>query len=240
MSIEAAFRSVLAGCKLHANPAIVAKYCRYFSEGYDAYGLDRNTMEELFNAWVADGTIPPDKKNAFALCDLLFAHGKYETASIAFLVLKEHLGSATVSDLKRIKKWFDHDIRNWAHTDVISSEIIAACYRKGIASLAALESWRDSSSKWTRRVVPVTLIAAVKQKDADLSSLIAFVAPLSHDPERVVQQGVGWFLRECWKKDAAKTEKYLLSIKDTAPRLVIQYATEKLSKESRLRFRKTK
>ena len=60
------------------------------------------------------------------------------------------------------------------------------------------------------------------------------------DPERVVQQGLGWFLREAWKKTPAPVEAYLTGWKDTAPRLIFQYATEKMSAADRARFRRAK
>ena len=48
------------------------------------------------------------------------------------------------------------------------------------------------------------------------------------DPERVVQQGLGWFLRETWKKHPKAVEAFLLEWKDRSPRLIFQYATEKM------------
>jgi 3-methyladenine DNA glycosylase AlkD len=60
------------------------------------------------------------------------------------------------------------------------------------------------------------------------------------DAERVVQQGVGWFLREAWKKEPAPVEALLAEFKDTAPRLIFQYATEKMTPAQRTRFRAQK
>ena len=60
------------------------------------------------------------------------------------------------------------------------------------------------------------------------------------DKEREVHQGVGWFLREAWKIEPAPVEAFLLKYKDTAPRLIFQYATEKMTPEEKNRFRKSK
>jgi 3-methyladenine DNA glycosylase AlkD len=59
------------------------------------------------------------------------------------------------------------------------------------------------------------------------------------DKERVVQQGVGWFLREAWKRDPAPVEIFLMEWKDTAPRLIFQYATEKMTAAQKKRYRKS-
>jgi len=55
-----------------------------------------------------------------------------------------------------------------------------------------------------------------------------------------VQKGLGWFLREAWKIYPEETEGFLLKWKDTCGRIIIQYATEKMDKENRDRFRRTK
>jgi len=53
-----------------------------------------------------------------------------------------------------------------------------------------------------------------------------------------VHQGVGWFLREAWKIRPKETESFLLKYKDTSPRLIFQYATEKMTPKQKLRFRR--
>jgi 3-methyladenine DNA glycosylase AlkD len=60
------------------------------------------------------------------------------------------------------------------------------------------------------------------------------------DSEKVVHQGLGWFLRETWKRDRNPVEAHLLKWKDTCARLIVQYATEKMSKEEKLRFKRVK
>ena len=42
------------------------------------------------------------------------------------------------------------------------------------------------------------------------------------------------------ERDAPVTETFLLKWKNTAPRLIIQYATEKMTLEQKLRFKKEK
>jgi 3-methyladenine DNA glycosylase AlkD len=56
----------------------------------------------------------------------------------------------------------------------------------------------------------------------------------------MVQQGVGWFLREAWKRQPKPIEDFLLRHKDTAARLIFQYATEKMSAHEKSRFRRNR
>ena len=74
----------------------------------------------------------------------------------------------------------------------------------------------------------------------DFPAIFNFLESLMEDPEREFHQGMGWFLREAWKKDAHVTETFLLKWKNTAPRLIIHYATEKMTAEQKMKFKKEK
>jgi len=88
------------------------------------------------------------------------------------------------------------------------------------------------------------------KKTRQVMPSILFVEKLMTDSEREVHQGMGWFLREAWKINSSEVEPFLEKWKDTAPRLiiqyacekmtVIQYACEKMTAENKLRFKKTK
>jgi 3-methyladenine DNA glycosylase AlkD len=81
---------------------------------------------------------------------------------------------------------------------------------------------------------------ALLKSEFDPARLLDFIRPMMMDDERVVHQGLGWFLREIWKKRPAETEQFLLEWKDTAARLIFQYATEKMAPEQKARFRREK
>ena len=70
--------------------------------------------------------------------------------------------------------------------------------------------------------------------------MFAFIDTLMMDTEREVHQGLDWFLRKCWKRNRRITEDFLMKWKNDCARLIIQYATEKMTKEERLGFRKDK
>jgi len=94
-------------------------------------------------------------------------------------------------------------------------------------------------NKFQRRAVPVSLIKLMKET-GQVREFVHFIEPLMMDPEREVHQGVGWFLREAWKLQPQPVEEFLLKYKDSAPRLIFQYATEKMKSEDKKRFRKEK
>ncbi len=237
MTPQILYEELIKFCESHADEAIVRKYSRYFKEGYDSYGVS----SELFQSKVEE--LAKDKSITLALildsAPMLLGNGKYELASFAIMLTLKKKKEFTASTFDRVEKWFSFGINNWAHTDIISGELLAFYFIKKNVPLERLSAWRTSELKFQRRAVPVTLIKQLKTT-SDFEPLFDFINPMMEDKERVVHQGLGWFLREAWKKQPEKTECFLLQWKDLSARLIFQYATEKMSKEQRLRFKKEK
>jgi 3-methyladenine DNA glycosylase AlkD len=226
-------------CQENADPARVRKYARYFVEGYDAYGVDRELMEKQRELWLQEHKHELGFEGFLELGDLLVENGKYEEASFAIWFAAAFKDDYTPETLERLGQWLDNGFRNWAHTDVFSGEVLSSFITRGIVSPQALSQWRNANSRWKRRAVPVTLIKGL-QTGLPVSRLLEFISPMMLDSERVVQQGLGWFLREAWKKSPSPVEKFLLKWKDSCGRLIVQYATEKMSAERKGLFKRSK
>lgn len=226
-------------CERNAQESIKKKYSRYFKEGYDAYGVESSLLNEKAKEilekyrdklWI-DGFL--------YLGDLLFKNGSYEEKSLAILFIKGFKEDYSKETFKHIGKWFENDVNNWAHNDSLCSDVISHFIKKEIINLKDFSNWRSSKSKWKRRAVPVSMITYLKVEGIK-PSLLSFIEPLMTDKERVVQQGLGWFLREAWKRDSKTVESFLLKWKNTSPRLIFQYATEKMNPEKKKLFKKDK
>lgn len=242
---EAIVAEVRAFCAANANADIVKKYSRYFKEGYDAYGLDSDRMDDLEDALVTKYGDKLTLSDVIALGYLLMASKKYEEASVAIRLARRYRAQFEPSTFEALGGWLDAGdaggagICNWGHTDVLSGDLLSHFLLKGIVSPDSLIPWARSPSRWKRRAVPVTLIAYAKRA-TDIGPLLEIVRPLMGDKERVVHQGTGWFLREAWKKFPGPVETFLMEYKDTSPRLIYQYATEKMAPEQKAAFRATK
>jgi 3-methyladenine DNA glycosylase AlkD len=222
-----------------ADPARVKKYARFFKEGYDAYGLPDGFItaekDRLLKEYGAEWGLAA----ILALGDLLVADGKYEEVFLAITLAAARPRDFAPENLTRFAGWLDRGVCNWAHCDTLCGEVLGPMLAAGVAPLAALAGWRAAPSKWRRRAVPVAMLALLKSKPA-VKPLVAFVEPMMTDADRVVHQGVGWFLREVWKVEPKPVETFLRKWKDEAPRLIYQYATEKMTPAARERFRAAK
>lgn len=228
-------------CRSHADPAKAVRYARYFREGYDAWGL----MDAKHALWTEMEPAWRERYRSLGLRgflkagELLFASGKYEEGALAIHFVRACRDRMDAAALEKLARWFDGGIRNWAHADVLCGEVIAPLLAEGRIPLDAIASWRASPHPYQRRAVPVSMLGLLKG-DRAVPPLLGMLRPMMEDPERVVQQGLGWFLREAWKKQPGDVEAFLLEWKDRASRLIFQYATEKMTPESKARFRKSR
>jgi 3-methyladenine DNA glycosylase AlkD len=237
--IEEKFLEIRRFCEKNANPEIVKKYSRYFTEGYDAYGLDQKTFESQRDQWLELWKKDFTLNDFLLLGDKLISTGKYEEASFAISFIYSNKDELTAETFDKLGSWLEKGIINWAHTDVLCGKALSHFFTHQIIEFESLKEWTESASKWKRRSVPVTLID-VLNSDVPLKRLFHIIEPLMSDTEKFVQKGLGWFLREAWKIYPGETEDFLLKWKDTCGRIIIQYATEKMDKKNRERFRRVK
>ena len=237
MTSDNLIREIQEFCKANASEALVKKYSRYFKEGYDAYGVSPDLMTGKLEQLVKEERV--DFDTVAKASHHLVSGGKYEEVNFAILLFKEFRKQFSSETFSEIEKWFKEGVNNWAHADMICSDLISVLLEKKHISYSRMASWRDANNKFQRRAVPVALIKMLKYTD-EYQPFFDFIEPLMTDSEREVHQGVGWFLREAWKKNSESTEMFMMQWKDTAPRLIFQYATERMKPEQKQHFKRTK
>ena len=224
-------------CRRHADKKQVEKYAKFFTEGFDAYGLSKEAFENKVNSLINEDKI--SMRLVLSTSKLLVKSGKYEETNFAICLLKEFTDQFDEKTLTHIEQWFKIGIVNWAHCDIFCGHLMTPLFEKKLIKLDDLSEWRTSENKYQRRAVPVAMLALLKTQKT-YKPLFMFIKPLMMDSEKKVQQGLGWFLREAWKIKRKDTETFLLKWKNEAPRTIFQYSTEKMTADEKKRFRKEK
>ncbi|MDP4210822.1 MAG: DNA alkylation repair protein [Bacteroidota bacterium] len=226
-------------CAANASKENVEKYSRYFKGGINAWGLTQPQIDGKVKDLLKSHELTLD--TVLEAAPMLIASDKYEEPGFALLLINGFSKTLSTKVFKAIEGFYTIGITNWAHADVLGMFILPQFINNGIITMEDFGPWLSSPYKFQRRSVPVTLIKYLKaNKSADFKPIFQFLAPLMTDPEREVHQGMGWFLREAWKIQPKATESFLLKWKNKSPRLIFQYATEKMDKENKLRFKKEK
>jgi 3-methyladenine DNA glycosylase AlkD len=237
MDKNSLIKDICLFCQENANPELALKYKYYFKEAHDNHGL---TAPQIHNK-VKDLVRGTDLTFAIVkeATDELLRSSKHEEVQFGLLLFNSYGKQYTREDFNRTASWFQFSISNWAQADTLGMFILPKFLERKTVEIDAFKPWLSSPHKFQRRCVPVTLLKILK-KQPSFQSLFEFTECLMTDPVREVQQGIGWFLRECWKKKPAETEDFLMKWKDKAPSLILRYATEKMTKEDKIRFKKIK
>jgi 3-methyladenine DNA glycosylase AlkD len=236
--IDAKVIEIRKFCESNSDPKIILKYSKYFKEGYDGYGIDKNVIEKQIEIWKEQWKDQMTLESYLKLGDEL-QRGRYDEKNLAIVFIQTLRKQFTKDTFNRIGKWFDYGINNWATTDVLCMFVLSGFLIDKVIDLNDLKSWNDSDSEWKRRAVPVTLIELIKT-GLKPREAINVIVPLMSDKSEYVQKGIGTLLRGLWKKYPIEIEDFLLKWKDSCGRLIIQYATEKMDIEYRKKFKKNK
>ena len=239
--IKEMIKEIREFCELNSDPKIIAKYSKYFKEGFDGFGIDNKVLINQLVSWCEEWKEDMKLENYMDLSDELMKNGKFEEKSIAIHLVKSKKSEYTEETFDRIGKWFELGISDWATTDVLCMLVLPHFFIEHIIGFDKLKEWNSSQSEWQRRAVPVLLVELSKLKiDLKYNEAVSVIEPLMDDESEYVQKGLGTLLRELWKKQPKETEKFLYEWKDRCGRLIIRYATEKMDKEYRKKFRKVK
>jgi len=236
--IDSKIKEIRKFCESNSDPEIIKKFSKYFKEGYDGYGIDKNVIEKQIDNWKDQWKDEMTIDSYLMLGDEL-QRGRYDEKNLAIVFIQTQRNHFTKDTFKRIGNWFDYGINNWATTDVLCMLVLSSFLIDKVIDLDDLKSWNDSESEWKRRAVPVTLIELIK-KDLKPKDAIYAIEPLMLDKSEYVQKGIGTLLRGLWKKYPLEIEEFLLKWKDSCGRLIIQYSTEKMDNEYKKKFKKTK
>ena len=224
-------------CVANADAERLQKSQRFFKEEFVGYGLTAPQVYSKVKEMLKIGDF--DLKAIQEAAPVLMKDRMFEEISMGLLLLDGLWKQFAPETFQTINNWFSFSITNWAHADTLGMLILPKFLDKKIVEMNDFRPWLDSPFKFQRRCVPVTLIKHMKKTRQVMPSIL-FVEKLMTDPEREVHQGMGWFLREAWKISPAEVETFLEKWKDTAPRLIIQYACEKMIPENKLRFKRSK
>jgi len=235
--IEQKFQEIKEFLQNNADQAIVNKYAKYFKEGYNGYGIDQKIFENQRDTWLKAWEQEMNINSYLDLGDLLVSSGKFEEAALAIHFIANFKNEYSIAVLSRIENWFGPGISNWATTDVLCMLVLSAFLERKIIGPNYFINWLTAASQWQRRAIPVTFVEMVKH-GMKPDEFLPVIGPLMKDQSEYVQKGLGTLLREIWKKYPDQVEAFMLDWKDVCGRKIIQYATEKMTKEKKALFKR--
>lgn len=142
-------------------------------------------------------------------------------------LMKQPIGVTLLDDIERI---FDDTVRDWATCDGLCSTALRALLPNA-AARKRIKAWsRTSESEartWKQRASAVAFVNEARHGQYD-DDVIEVCARIVKNPERFVQLGCGWVLRELSLVDRPRVVKFIDDHAQHLSREGLRYATEKL------------
>ena len=216
-----------------ATPKMKAGQERFFKEEVNFIGCrlpDVRTVARKYRKMLKDDGWTYD--DLLRLAEELLKKDSFEERTVAFSMVASMKKDFRKSDFRIFERWLNKYVTNWAHTDDLAPRIIAEMVGRWTELQKDVFKWTKSRNRWVRRAAAVTYVPHGRRGRYHKQIFKTANAMLG-DPDDMVQKGVGWMLKEASNFDEKAVVKYLLPRTKKTSRLVLRYATEKVSKKNR-------
>ena len=200
---------------------------RFFRHEVDTYGVRTtelhrfsNELYRIVKAW------PPAQRNR-AMTEL-WKLRKLEGGALVCYVYRRFGEQCGACEFHLFEKWIDRFVRNWAHTDGVSSWLLSSAIENEPGLMRELIPWTSSTNRWKRRASAVALLQEAKSgRSTDF--ILGMADRLIDDRDDMVEKGLGWLLKETYPKRPREVVEFLSVRRERASRLTLRYAAEKMS-----------
>ncbi|MGB8768598.1 MAG: DNA alkylation repair protein, partial [Candidatus Korobacteraceae bacterium] len=167
------------------------------------------------------------------ISDQLFRGYVLEEKVFTVLMLQGIVDKFGKAEFKLFETWLDR-VSSWADHDALVHYLIGPMIAADDRFLSRPPRWAKEKSRWHRRAAAVSLIHSTRQHK-NFGDIQRITEMLLASDDDMVQKGLGWLLREAAKANPDQTVKYLMTIRNRTPRLVLQTACETLPPATRQR-----
>lgn len=170
-----------------------------------------------------------------SLCEELWRSGMNEEGALVCYVCRRFAKHCGAREFRVFTRWLDRYVTNWGHTDGLSLWLLGASIANEPTLVSKLDQWTRSKNRWKRRGAAVALVPFAR-RGLHTADILRIATPLILDEDDMVQKGVGWLLKETYPNKPADVVRFLLPWRETAPRLALRYAAEKMTAVDRARI----
>jgi 3-methyladenine DNA glycosylase AlkD len=227
--VDAIHHDLLAVCTEKTREA----QSRYFKEQVTFLGCSLPQCNQISNTWSkklkAEGWVYDD---ILLIAEALLKAGTFEEGAVGLDIVSHYNRDFRESDFNVFESWLSKYVNNWAHTDSIAPHVIGELLEKYPKLTDRIFKWTKSDNRWMRRASAVTYVIHARHGKFH-EAVFRTADALLGDEDDMVRKGVGWMLKCASQADEPAVVNYLMKNRGRTSRLVLRYATEKVSKKNR-------
>ena len=231
-STDAVVRDICRHLKDHGSAEHAAGVQWFFKEQVRSHGWYTADLRRYARALHRE--LGGDQARLLDAAESLFARPVLEEKATAVCMVQPSLRHFGSPEFRRFERWLDA-VASWADHDALVMFLIGPLLVADPRRVKRPLKWASSPNRWRRRAAAVSLIHGIRRGAFALEAT-TITMRLLPDRDDMVQKGLGWLLREWAKCHPAEAVPVLLRIRDTAPRLVLRTACEKLGPADRRRI----
>ena len=235
MSLDAALERerIVASLRSAAKPGAWEKLRAYLGSPVPVLGLTTPQIRGLQRSFAKDHAgLAAAELNALAA--VLWRGETFEEKWFAVGLLDRHRDVLDEASWALADSWVD-SATGWALSDGLAAGPVSFMVHSRPKRFSEILRWTKARNYWRRRASTYALNEFVR--GGELDKPFRLLERLLYDDEFWVQRAVGTWLRECWKKDARRTERFLLAHSPGLPPVTVTVATERSTKAFRAKLR---
>ncbi len=219
-------KAVRKALRANADPEVRDNFQRYFKDAVKLVGVRAPGVRQVFrDTYHLLANNVPDSviEEAFDALSSEFLEEK----QIGIMVLSRIEKKLPADFVQRLEPVFDRTVYDWATCDVLSSKVLRLLLRRDAAARRRIISWSKANYLWRQRASAVAFVNEARHGKYN-KEIISVCGNIVNNPERFVQLGMGWVLRELSLADRQLALDFLARHYKRISREGLRYAIEKL------------
>jgi 3-methyladenine DNA glycosylase AlkD len=219
-------RAIRDSLEAVADPKVKASYEGYFKGALTFLGVRSPGVREIFRErFPIIVTEPVDRllTEAFGLLRSRFAEEK----QVAILVLAKIARQLPDDFLARLEPVYDEAVGDWATCDGLCGRVLRPLLERSARERSRIVGWSRSRHQWRQRAAAVAFVNEARH-GKHTREILTVCDRIVRNPERFVQLGAGWVLRELFLADRDESLGFIRSHYAFMSREGLRYAVEKM------------
>lgn len=200
---------------------------------YLGYGVRAPAMKRMISNFRSTlSMLDTDEKAELAIRLINSGYGEEKTVA---LYLLDQIPDYFSPDRFELLDSLIRQLHGWSKIDAYSSSFLRFVLEAHPTEfLELLKTWNSDDDLWLRRASVVIFTRKVSRSGAFTDTALEHCDNLKHDPERLVQTGVGWCLRDLMRCDKRQILNYVIKLrKQSVSSIITLYALRDIEGEER-------